>query len=153
MQVSACDRWIPHKVPLEGLCVSRAAPILPVFALRGASGIAGDQRGSLLKFNEQTEEMVAGNRSLQVFPWVRGGVAAPSSSGEKTAFLWDWCVQQSPWGPACVCGTDLALSCPVAPWQPRAPEAEHVSLHLLWRRLAGGSRSHLMGWLKAALDL
>lgn len=36
---SACDGWIPAKVPTEGLCVCRAAPILPAVGLRGASGV------------------------------------------------------------------------------------------------------------------
>lgn len=78
--------------------------------------MTGDQQGSVLKLNEQTEEVVVGNRGLQVCMWVRGGMAAlrPGSSGEKIAFPWGWCVQQSPWGPACHSVMDLAFSCPMA---------------------------------------
>lgn len=100
----------------------------------------GDRWGSVLELNEQTEEMVIGTAAYRCS---HGGMAAlrPGSPGEKTAFPWRWCVQQSPWGPACVCGTDLALSCPMAPWQLRALEAEHVSLGSAlevarWRQLA-----------------
>ena len=105
-------------MPLEGRCVSRGALILPAFAFRGASGVTGGQWGSVLKLNEQTEEVVVGNRSFQVLMWVCSGIAALRAgfSGEKTACLW---------GSAVSVGRTWPVAVPWAQGSP-AHRAEHA---------------------------
>lgn len=111
-------------MPLEGLCVSRAAPTLPVFALRGASGMTGDQWGPVLELNEQND----GPREQKV-------------TGLHVGTWWDGFPQtRLLWGQECL---PVGLVCPAEPMRPlNVPwywRLSTSSLGLLWRWLAGGS--------------
>lgn len=125
-------------MPLEGLCVSRAALILPTFALRRASAVTGDQSWSLMykqgRWPRGTEAyrcsrgcvvgwLPSDQASLgRRLPSHGAGMSSRASGALPVSVGWTWSF--------------------AVPW-PCALGAEHVSL---------GSALEVAGWRQLALS-